>query len=881
MAMTAVNAEPVSRQQALKQARQFMPGKQFGEARSFARSDNSSDKEPFYVFNAAGNGGYVIVSGDDRTLPILGYSETGNLDMSQLPENLRCWLEGYARQIEALGSSLQPVQRATTQAENSKSAIEPLIKTKWNQDEPYNLMCPDGNFVDYDEAGYDAANRCVTGCVATAMAQLMYFWQWPNGCEALDQIDIGTMVNKGTAEAPDLQFEVDHSFHALPDTTFNWEAMKLAYNGSETDASATAVATLLRYCGQAVNMDYNLASAGGSQAGISPSVLAETFGYSKNIRNIYRDLYTTSAWEDKIYAELAAGRPVLYSGQSGVGGHQFIVDGYDGNGLFHMNWGWGGLSDDYYVLSLADPDSQGAGGAAGNRAFQFDQDALIGVKPAPEGEVEMPRFVSNIDKVESTDYSRTNADVDFTDVQFKGSVFVSAHPTEDQTVQFGWALCQDEQVKLAVPSISYILQAGETYSGLSGPYTNATATLGAGLPQGKYEVRQVYRFSDDADWSLCDPYWNPSPYVDYRTAFLVVDVTATTLTVRQAQPSFVVNSINVPEYPSIENSLNVTVNITNEGETFENTLNLWAQKEGESTWTNIATQTSKIDPGKSGDVIISFMPTTAGTYNLKVTSSDSEEALTTAAVTIYAPFEKTIDNITYSCHLGTHKAKVVGHTYPSSTETADIVIKGTLNVDDVEYTVTEIADEAFRQFTPSSNMPPVLSITLPSTIEKIGYRAFYNCYKLEEIVIPEGVKSIGDEAFSYCLWLTKIELPSTLTSIGNKAFLGLKSINYLESVVSHATNPISITKDVFGVEDGDNIIAPTATLTVPFGSKAKYEKAVGWNEFQDIKQMPPTVDIATIVNCIMNGTYSAEADVNNDEKVDATDLVMLVNLLKE
>lgn len=178
-------------------------------------------------------------------------------------------------------------------------------------------------------------------------------------------------------------------------------------------------------------------------------------------------------------------------------------------------------------------------------------------------------------------------------------------------------------------------------------------------------------------------------------------------------------------------------------------------------------------------------------------------------------------------------------------------------------------------------MPPVLSITLPSTIEKIGYRAFYNCYKLEEIVIPEGVKSIGDEAFSYCLWLTKIELPSTLTSIGNKAFLGLKSINYLESVVSHATNPISITEDVFGVEDGDNMIAPTATLTVPFGSKAKYEKAVGWNEFQEIKQMPPTVDIATIVNCIMNGTYSAEADVNNDEKVDAADIVMLVNLLKE
>lgn len=859
MAMTAVNAEPVSRQQALKQARQFMPGKQFGEARSFARSDNSSDKDPFYVFNAAGNGGYVIVSGDDRTLPILGYSETGNLDMSQLPENLRCWLEGYARQIEALGSSLQPVQRATTRAENSKSAIEPLIKTKWNQYEPYNLMCPDGGGRDWRDEGfgtnsqgvYVSSSISVTGCVATAMAQIMYYYKYPANCPSIPEY---TTKTNGWL------------MNALPATTFNWEAMKLAYVGSETDASATAVATLLRYCGQAVNMDYNLASAGGSQAGIYPSVLAETFGYSKNIRNIYRDLYTTSAWEDKIYAELAAGRPVLYSGQSGVGGHQFIVDGYDGNGLFHMNWGWGGLSDDYYVLSLADPDSQGAGGAAGNSAFQFDQDALIGVKPAPEGEVLTAQIESNIDAMETATYNRASQDDNFVSVLFDGIFFAhfNVPSTEELKVQTGWALCQDGQIKEVVHERNNTLEAGGTYSGL---YTDAEVSFGAGLALGKYEVCQVYKYPSEDEWKLCIPH--------YETASLIAEVTAMTLTVRQAKPSFAVNSIAVPEYPSIDNSLNVTVNITNGGETFENTLNLWAQKDGESTWTNIATQTSKIDPGKSGDVIISFMPTAAGTYNLKITSSDSEEALTTAAVTIYAPFEKTIDNITYSCHPGTHKAKVVGHTYPSSTESADVVIQGTLDVDGVEYKVTEIADDAFWFFYPLS------SLTIPSTVETIGNGAFYNCYRLEEIVIPEGVKSIGKYAFYVCAWVTNIELPSTLESIGECAFTGDNSYYYLESVVSHVSNPITITDNVFGVMDGDDIIAPTATLTVPFGSKTQYGEAAGWKEFQEIKQMPPTVDIATIVNCIMNVTYSAEADVNNDEKVDAADIVMLVNLLKE
>ena len=112
MVTVAMNAEQISKQQALQKAQQFMPGKQFGEARSFARSAGSSEREPFYVFNAGGNQGFVIVSGDDRTTEILGYSNTGTLDMEQLPENLKWWLDSYARQIEALGTSAKPAKKA-------------------------------------------------------------------------------------------------------------------------------------------------------------------------------------------------------------------------------------------------------------------------------------------------------------------------------------------------------------------------------------------------------------------------------------------------------------------------------------------------------------------------------------------------------------------------------------------------------------------------------------------------------------------------------------------------------------------------------------------------------------------------------------------------
>lgn len=888
MATVAVNAGQVSRHQALQKAQQFMPGKQFGEARSFARSDNPSEGEPFYVFNAKGNQGFVIVSGDDRTTEILGYSSTGSLDMNRLPENLKGWLDGYARQIEALGTSTQPVQRAKVRGTDSWAAIAPMIQTKWNQYEPYNLMCPDGNNVDFDEDGYDAENRCVTGCVATAMAQLMYYWRWPNGCDAIDKYDIGRCVNKGTDVNPDWQIEVDHSFHGLDATTFDWDSMALTYPSNATGASADAVAKLFRYCGQAVHMNY---STGGSSAHASAEVMAGVFGYSKNSRELYRDPYTTSQWEEMVYAELAAGRPVLYSGQSNGGGHEFIIDGYDGNGLFHMNWGWGGMSDNYFVLSLADPKAQGAGGSATNGAFQFDQSALFGVMPGSDEEALMPNMESDISSMETAEYTRASADVDFTNVVFNGIVYITLNTpyTTDKEVQLGWALCQNGQVKLAAPSKKITLSAGQIYAG-NGLDTNTKATLGAGLALGKYDVCQVYRFTEDDAWSFCDYYWNPSPYP--HTAFLVADVTETTLTVRQSVPSFKVNTITTTEYPSTGSSLEVTLNVTNDGETFEQKMYLWVLKEGEATWTLVANAIRKIDPGKSEDVVMSYTPTVAGNYTLKITNAVSVDALKTTTVTVYATIDKTVGNLKFVCHTGTKKAKLVGHTYGSGS-TVEVNIPST--IDDGQYTVNEIADGAFAGFGELS------AVTIPSTVEAIGDGAFYNCYRLSELTVPEGVKHIGEYAFAYCFWLRSLELPASLTNIGEYAFVtnnnyGIK--NRLTSVVSYISNPFDIADNVFGIEDGGSILVPTATLTVPYGTQTKYSSAAGWKDFQTITEMEPQVtpgdadgngvvnadDIDAVVRYIMEGDFDGfnfdNANLQKDDKVDAADLVLLINMVE-
>ena len=800
MVTAGVNAERVSKQEALRKAQQFMPGKKFGEARGFARSVSSSEGEPFYVFNAEGNKGFVIVSGDDRTTEIIGYSKTGKLDINQLPENLKGWLDGYVRQIEALGTSAKSAKKAKARGADSWKAISPLIQTQWNQHYPYNMMCPDGNGKDWRDDGFNPQKLCVTGCVATAMAQIMYYWGYPKKCPALDGYKTRTRK---------------WNIKALPEADFDWNSMKLSYNGNETDVSAAAVATLFRYCGQAVNMDYNLE---GSSAGVSAGVMAEVFGYSKNIRDLYRDPYTTSQWEEMVYAELVAGRPVLYSGQSEDGGHQFVVDGYDGNGLFHMNWGWGGMSDDYFVLSLADPDSQGAGGSATNGAFQFGQSALFGVKPGNDAEVMMPLIESQIEIMDN-EYARAGVEDDFTAVHFKGTFYAhyNAPSTEVLNVTVGWALCQNGKIKEVVSDDAYTISAGMTYPGRN---TNSEVSFGAGLALGKYEICQVYRYSDDEAWRLCAPC--------YDTYFYVAEVTETTLTVRQPVSSFKVNTITTSENPSTGSPLDVKLNVTNDGETFEQVINLWVQKEGESTWTSVAKATRKIDSGKTEDVVMSYVPKMTGTYTLKVTNGKSEDALKTATVTVYASISVTVGNLKFVCHSGTKKAILVGHTYGANGNAVEVNIPST--IDDGQYTVTEIADRAFQYF------GRITAVTIPSTVETIGDEAFINCYRLSEIVIPEGVKYVGESAFAFCYWLKAVELPATLQSLGENVFYECP----LSTVVAAMQNPIGIARNVFLTTeevDGETVeVFTSADLYVPIGQKAAYSAAEVWKEFPVIYQ---------------------------------------------
>ena len=359
-------ADPVTKETAQRTAESFLAKHGMKNAANLAltyqgRTQVSGRKGApatapcYYVFNNADEGGFVIVSGDDATEPILGYSDTGSFDAENIPVGMQELLNGYKQEIEyarANGLGNAKSVDVSELTEPARQVIEPLISTKWNQGTPYNLQC-------FTTDGQQA----MTGCVATAFAQIMYYHKWPQSA---------------TTSIPAYS-----SYAALPATTFDWDNMLPTYTEhlSENDVQKNAAAALMAYCGHAVQMTYGTGSSGANTSLII-NALKNYFGYANNATIIYREDFDANEWDERIYHELHRARPVVYSAKAEKSGHAFICDGYDGNGLFHINWGWGGLSDGYFRLQALNPNNQGTGGSNNYCGYSLNQSVIIGISPA-------------------------------------------------------------------------------------------------------------------------------------------------------------------------------------------------------------------------------------------------------------------------------------------------------------------------------------------------------------------------------------------------------------------------------------------------------------------------------------------------------------------
>ncbi len=331
----------------------------------------------YYVFNIVNGNGYVMVSGDDLYIPILSYSKEGLFDINNMAPAAKDWIEGYQKQISYVVANNAPFQESAAgdwaqlmkpfnRSGAKTTAVTPLVTTKWNQDAPYNWKDPG-----------TGATKAYTGCVATAMAQIMKFWNWPVK---------GTGSHSYTAAnyAPAVQ-------------TANFGITEYGWSGMPNTIASNNIniATLMYHAGVGVDMDFGY-SASGSGAystfdwspitNCAEYALKAYFHYKPTLKGLSRDAtpgglpaIVTPTWISYLKTELDAGRPMYYSGRGSSGGHAWVCDGYDASNNMHFNFGWGGASDGYYSVNNVNPPALGAGGGGGN--FNTNQNVIIGIQP--------------------------------------------------------------------------------------------------------------------------------------------------------------------------------------------------------------------------------------------------------------------------------------------------------------------------------------------------------------------------------------------------------------------------------------------------------------------------------------------------------------------
>lgn len=301
-----------------------------------------------YVFNV-GSTGFVLVSATDNVRPILGYSQNGNFDATNPLNGAMYMLETYKNSITyAMKNNIAATPEIAAEWEslrtygrlndNRGSKVGPLVQTKWNQNAPYNLYAP------ATQGGHSGSGgRCYAGCVATAMGQLMKFWNHPiqgEGSHGYNCIGYSpTYYNYG------------YQFANFGETTYQWDLMPNSLNGASQE-QIEAVATLLYHCGVSVDMTFDW-DGSGSYSQLVPPAMSQYFDYDYCVQK-QRQSYTLANWINLLKAEFDLGRPVYYSGQSSEGGHAFVADGYDENDFIHFNFGWSGSDDDYYAVDAID-----------------------------------------------------------------------------------------------------------------------------------------------------------------------------------------------------------------------------------------------------------------------------------------------------------------------------------------------------------------------------------------------------------------------------------------------------------------------------------------------------------------------------------------------
>lgn len=498
---------------ALRQAAQLgisMDEASSAKAKSKRVKSVSGEVPAYYVFPNGEGKGFTVVSGDDRLPEVVGYSDKGTYDEENLPSNYVGFMKAYEEMVGLLDNGDSRASASIAEAKALRSSgyqqptVAPLLGSiQWNQMIPYNKMCP----------MYNSTDRSVTGCVATAMAQVMMYYQYPKTLQT------------------DIPAYVSHTKHlSIPQInkgeSYDWDNMLPQYASYEplnyTDAQAAAVAKLLYHCGVACEMDYGPSSG----ANVTPGILSTYFGYDSDLmQDLNRDVFTLAEWTQIMDKELSARRPILYSGRSSDGGHEFVCDGTDGNGLYHINWGWGGYQDGYFDVTILNPDKGGAGSGSAPDGYNQYCSMIVGIAP-DNGKVDEPlvdvapvvMLGSGRSSLGFTKSTRSKVTETF---RVTTNNLLSNQSAKDFTGYFAYGIQQADGIYKPLSKSSSISIKHPEADGLTHNQNIKLFMFDYAFPVGKTTLYGLYS-TDGNEWKRCG-------YL-YMTPF-VVEATETTLTI--------------------------------------------------------------------------------------------------------------------------------------------------------------------------------------------------------------------------------------------------------------------------------------------------------------------------------------------------------------
>ena len=748
-AIQTAYANPITRQQALENANEFLQKRGVNVKNAAIkhvtafRGGETSGNAPYYVFNIGDDKGFVIASGDDCAHEVLGYSDEGHFDADHMPDGMKYMLDSYAEQI---GYASKGPKTAKPKSSAPYPAVEPLLTTKWDQYEPYNDNCP---------IDASTGERCVTGCVATALAQVMYYHRNHSTREVVKSIPAYYLYGGERIEGISEGSPID------------WDNMLDTYDnhGSQaTDAQRQAVANLMLYCGVAVKMDYSSSASGASDSDVKPA-LVNYFDYDDDMKMTDRYSYSNTDWETMVYEELGKGNPIFYCG----GRHAFVVDGHDGNGFVHINWGWHGWNDGDFRLTATYAGEQAMDG------YTSGQTALFGA--VPNGA--FPRLTT-------TELSLTSSDVvenlsSLTSIPVTLEMTVTNLTEETGNFEQAVGLYKLGNLQAVVSPIS-------TFSELAPGASRSLSVsleLASTLTPGAYTLVPVSRLTGSDKWRING---NPDQFVTMSIYCGSAHLTEGTPEQEGDIITFACDAVR------------------------EICVQYWdLNGDGALSKQEAAAVTSLDGRFKYNHAITSFEELQYLTGVTKLSSCEFIFCQGLEFIILPPNLQSMEARAFYGCHNlqhitipksvtlienealhGTYQLKEVtvengNPVYDSrndchaliETATNKLIAGGSRSV--IPDGVVTIGDHAFYY---NNGLE---SILIPESVTSIKEYAFTNCPNLSSVTISEGVSEIGVNAFMECTALSEITVPASVTSMGNGVFngcSGLTSVNFLANVTS-------------------------------------------------------------------------------------------------